>query len=124
MITTVREFDFVRNEVEGQVTVKELLDYAQENVDGWLSDPVLWDLSHGSLADDPSDYEAVRATVSNAHDLTELRSNARTAFLAPDNSTYGMIKTAIAIVEKSQSQAVASVFRDSQTAIAWLRTGH
>jgi hypothetical protein len=124
MITTVREFDFVRNEVEGQVTVKELLDYAQENVDGWISDPVLWDLSHGSLADDPSDYEMVHATVVNAHDLAVLRRHARTAFLAPDNSTYGMLKTAITIVEKTQDYAVASVFRDSQTAIAWLRTGH
>ena len=33
MITTIRETDYVRNKVDGQVTIRELLEYAQSNVE-------------------------------------------------------------------------------------------
>jgi len=58
MITALRETDYVLNRVSGHVTIKDLLDYAQSNVDKWTLDPVLWDLSDATMREDKSDYSA------------------------------------------------------------------
>ncbi len=121
MITTRRETDYVLNRVEGSVTIRELLEYAQRNVDTWVSDPVLWDLSNSTMTEDASDYEAIRATVGNVHKMAEKRRGRKTAFVAPDPLAYGMLRMAIAIVEVHEARLVASVFRDMEAAIAWLK---
>jgi hypothetical protein len=91
----------VRNEVRGDITIRELLEYAQRNVDVWLSDPVLWDLRHASVAQDDSDFPAIRGVVGNIHDLAEKREGRRTVFVAPDPATYGMLRMAITVVESA-----------------------
>ena len=121
MITTSRETDYVRNEVHGQVTIRELLEYAHRNVDAWLTDPVLWDLSHATMTEDDSDYAAVRGIVNNIHDLAEKRKGQRTTFVAPDPLTYGMLRMALTIVECIESRLVASIFADIGAAEAWLK---
>jgi hypothetical protein len=74
MITTNRKSDYVLNTVEGAVTIRELLGYAQQNVDTWLSDPVLWDLTNATLKEDKSDYAAIRRIVSGTHqDLAKVK---------------------------------------------------
>jgi hypothetical protein len=123
MITTIREPDYVRNKVDGSVTIRELLGYAQLNVDTWLADPVLWDLTNGTLAEDSSDYLAVRGVVSNIHDLAEKRRGRKTAFLAPDPLSYGMLRMAITIVDSIESRLVAQVFTEKSAAQAWLKQG-
>ncbi len=50
MITTIRETDYVLNKVDGSVSIKKILDYAQCNVGKWLSDPVLFDLSNATIS--------------------------------------------------------------------------
>ena len=121
MITTSHRKDYVLNKVDGSVTIRELLDYAQSHVDTWLSDPVLWDLSNGSLTEDSSDYAAVGAMVRNIHDMVEKRKGRRTAFVAPDPFTYGMLRMAITIVECYESRLVAAVFSEMEAAYAWLK---
>jgi hypothetical protein len=121
MITTSRTPDYVLNKVDGPVTIQELLAYAQKNVDAWLSDPVLWDLSNGNMTEDSSDYAAVQATVRNIHELAERRKGKKTAFLAPDPLSYGMLRMAITIVDCVESRLVASVFTDIEEAKAWLK---
>jgi len=121
MITTSRETDFVLNKVDGNVTIKELLEYAQCNVDTWLSDPVLWDLSNASLREDKSDYSVINATVGNIGSLVEKRKGCKTVFVAPDPFTYGMLRMAITIVEISESSSVAKVYTDIEKAKAWLK---
>jgi len=120
MITTQRETDYVRNEVNGSVTIRELLEYAQRNVGRWLSDSVLWDLRHARIAQDDSDYAAIRGVVANIHDLAEKRRGQKTVFVAPDPFTFGMLRMALTIVECVVSRPVASVFYDIRSAEAWL----
>ena len=121
MITTSRETDYVVNKVVGRVTIQELLEYAQQHVDVWLSDPVLWDLTEAKMAADESDYKAVNHILSNIHDLAESRRGKKTAFFAPDPLAYGMLRMAITIVECSEYRLVASVFTDLDLAISWLK---
>ncbi len=121
MKTTSHEKDYVLNKIDGTVTIRELLDYAQTNVDAWISDPVLWDLSNGSMLEDSSDYAAVRAIVGNIHDMVEKRKGRKTAFVASDPFTYGMLRMAITIVEGSESRPIASVFYEIEEAYAWLK---
>jgi hypothetical protein len=121
MITTHREADYVRNEVPGQTTIRELLEYAQRNVDKWVSDPVLWDLTDAMISQDDSDYDTVRSVVANIHDLAEKRKGQKTTFVAPDPFTYGMLRMAITIVDCTESRLVASVFSDKPAAEAWLK---
>lgn len=120
MITTERTPDYVVNRMKGPVTIRELLEYAQTNVELWLTEPVLWDLTYSTLAEDESDYKAVRETLRNIHELAELRKGRRTAFLAPDPLTYGMLRMAITIVECVESHFIASVFKNAEEADAWL----
>ena len=121
MITTSRETDYVHNKVNGRVTIKELLDYAQCNVDKWLSDPVLWDLSNATMVEDKSDYIAINSTVKNIHILAEKRKGRKTAFVAPEPLAYGMLRMAITIVECTEKRIVASVFADIEAAEAWMK---
>jgi len=121
MITTSRETDYVLNKVDGPVTIQELLGYAQCNVDTWLSDPVLWDLSNATMAEEKSDHEGVRAIVSNIHHLAEKRKGRKTTFVAPDLFIYGMLRMAITIVDCYECRLVASVFADIRAAEAWLK---
>ena len=121
MITTHREIDYVRNVVRGRITVRELLEYAQRNVDMWISDPVLWDLTNATISEDDSDYDSVRGVVANIHDLAEKRKGQKTTFVAPDPFTYGMLRMAITIVDCTESRLVASVFSDKPAAEAWLK---
>jgi hypothetical protein len=120
MITTSRETDYVLNKVDGQVTIKELLDYAQSNVDTWISDPVLWDLTNAAMKEDKSDFAAVQSMVSNISSMVEKRSGSKTTFVVPDPFTYGMLRMAITIVECNESRFIASVFNDIESAEAWL----
>ena len=121
MITTTREKCYVLNKVDGSVTIRELLDHAQCNVDTWVSDPVLWDLLNSSLIEDKSDFETIRAAVENIQKMVEKRYGRKTAFVASDPYSYGMLRMAIAIVECSVSHSVASVFSDIEAARAWLK---
>ena len=121
MITTSREADYVLNKVVGHVTIRELLEYAQCNVDVWLSDPVLWDLSDASMTEDNADYTAVKSVVSNIHYLVEKRKGRKTVFVAPDPLIYGMLRMAITIVESGESRFVAAVFADIGAAEVWLK---
>ena len=91
MITTNRETDYVLNKVDGHVTIKELLEYAQCNVDKWLSDPVLWDLSNATMVEEKSDYKAIQSIVENIHTLAEKRKGRKTVFVAPEPLAYGML---------------------------------
>jgi hypothetical protein len=121
MIATSRETDYVLNKIDGYVTIKELLDYARCNVDIWLSDPVLWDLSNATMLEDTSDHETVGAIVGNISSLVEKRKGEKTAFVAPDPYTYGMLRMAITIVEINEGCSVATVFADIEEARAWLK---
>jgi hypothetical protein len=121
MIATSRETDYVLNKIDGYVTIKELLDYARCNVDIWLSDPVLWDLSNATMLEDTSDHETVGAVVGNISSLVEKRKGEKTAFVAPDPYTYGMLRMAITIVEINEGCSVATVFADIEEARAWLK---
>jgi hypothetical protein len=121
MITTHRDADYVRNEGQGDIAIRDLLEYAQRNVGVWLSGSVLWDLRGASIAQDHSDYAAIRRVVGNIHDLVEKRKGRKTVFVAPDPATYGMLRRAITIVERVESQLVASVFYDMRRAEAWLK---
>lgn len=121
MITTSREPNYVLNKVEGNVTLQELLEFARCNIDTWLSEPVLWDLSDATLNEDKSDYQEVRNIVSRASNLAQMRKGSKTVFVAPDPSSYGMLRMAIAIVETSVSWPVAFVFYDLESAEAWLK---
>ncbi|MHC4248604.1 MAG: hypothetical protein ACYS9X_05690 [Planctomycetota bacterium] len=121
MIVTSREEGYVLNKIEGDVTIRELLEYAQRNVDTWVSDPVLWDLSASSMNLDSSDFEAMRAAVESINGMVEKRRGKRTAFLASDPYSRGMLRMAIWIVECSASDSVASVFADIDEARAWLQ---
>ena len=97
----------MRNKVDGHVTIKELLEYAQCNVDIWLSDPVLWDLSNATLRDDSS--------------LVDKRKGGKTTFVAPDPLTYGMLRMAITTAECNESHFIASIYSDIKEAEAWLK---
>lgn len=121
MITICKEADYVRIEVTGEVTIRELLEYAQTNVKEWLLDTVIWDLSEGRIAKVDTDYEAVSGIVSNIHDLVEKRKDQETIFVAPDLFSYGMLRMAIMIVEVVESCSVASVFTSMEEAKASLR---
>ena len=121
MITTLFEDGYVVNRVGGNITIRELLNYAQNNVASWVSEPVLWDLSNSTMTEDASDYAAIRAIVGNIHQLVEKRKGRKTAFVAPDPLTYGMLRMAITIVECYQSHSIASIFSDIETAYAWLK---
>lgn len=121
MITLCKEADYVRIEVTGEVTIRELLEYAQTNVKEWLLDTVIWDLSEGRIAKVESDYDAVSGIVSNIHDLVEARKGQETIFVAPDLFSYGMLRMAIMIVEVVESTSVASVFTSMEEAKASLR---
>ena len=121
MIATSRETDYVLNKIDGYVTIKELLDYARCNVDIWLSDPVLWDLSNATMLEDTSDHETVGAVVGNISSLVEKRKEEKTAFVAPDPYTYGMLRMAITIVEINEGCSVATVFADIEEARTWLK---
>ena len=121
MITTIRKTDYVRNKVEGRTTIRELLEYAQRNVDTWLRDPVLWDLTNATMCEDQSDYRAIQAIVGNIHQLAEKRKGMKTTFVAPDPLSYGMLRMATTIVECVESRIVASVFADMASAHAWLK---
>jgi len=120
MITTHRENHYIRNEVRGTVTIRELLEYARHNVDAWISDPVLWDLTHAAVAEDDSDYDTIRAMIGKIHDLAEKRKGQRTTFVAPDPYTYGVLRTSLTIVKCVESRPVASIFSDIREAEAWL----
>ena len=111
----------MRNKVDGHVTIKELLEYAQCNVDIWLSDPVLWDLSNATLRDDKSDHAAVRSIVSNISSLVDKRKGGKTTFVAPDPLTYGMLRMAITTAECNESHFIASIYSDIKEAEAWLK---
>ena len=124
MITSTRETDYILNRVDGNVTIRELLEYAQCNVDTWLSEPVLWDLTNATLTEDKSDYAAIRGTVSNIHSLAEKRKGQKTAFVAPDPCTYGMLRMAITIVESCESHSIAAVFKDIESTHAWLKEAY
>ena len=121
MITTIREKDYVCNKVDGQVTIRELLEYAQSNVDTWISEPVLWDLTNASLKEDKSDYPAIRGIVGNIHELAQKREGRKTAFAAPDPCSYGTLRMAITIVEINESHFIASVFNNLEAAEKWLK---
>lgn len=108
-------------EVTGEVTIRELLEYAQTNVKKWLQDTVIWDLSEGRITKVESDYEAVSGIVSNIHDLVEARRDRDTVFVAPDLFSYGMLRMAIMIVEVVESCSVASVFTSMEEAKASLK---
>ena len=121
MITTSRTADYVLNKVDGQVTIRELLEYVEQNVNLWLLDPVLWDLSGATMAEDKSDYLAIQGTVSNIHSLAEKRKGKKTAFVAPDPLTYGMLRMALTIVECIESRLVATVHSDFRAAEVWMK---
>lgn len=121
MITTSRENDYVLNKVDGNVTLKELLDYAQCNVDTWLTDSVLWDLSNATMKEDKSDYNAAQAIVRNISTMVEKRNGRKTTFVTPEPFAYGMLRMAITIVECNESRLVASVYNDIEAAEAWLK---
>ena len=121
MITTSRTSDYVLNKVDGHVTIHELLEYAERNVDAWLSDPVLWDLTDATMAEDKSDYHAIQSVVANIHALAEKRKGKKTTFVAPDPLSYGMLRMALTIVECIESRLVASVHSDIGAAEAWLK---
>lgn len=120
MITTSRENDYVLNKVVGNVTIKDLVEYAQKNMEIWLSDPVLWDLSEANMKEEESDYAAVQFIVRSIHDMAEKRKGRRTVFFTPDPFSFGMLRKEIAIVECCESRLVASVFNDIKTAKTWL----
>ena len=121
MITTIRETDYVRNKVDGQVTIRELLEYAQSNVETWISEPVLWNLTNAALKEDKSDYLAIRGIVGNIHDLAQKREGRKTVFAVPDPCSYGMLRMAITIVEINESHFIASVFNNLEAAEEWLK---
>jgi hypothetical protein len=121
MITTSRTADYVLNHVEGKVTIRELLEYAQRGVSTWATEPVLWDLTAATLAEDESDYITLRSVIGNIHEMAEQRKGRKTTFVAPDPCTYGMLRMALAIAECYESRFIASVWRDLETAVQWLR---
>ena len=121
MITTIYKAGYVLNKVDGHVTIQALLEYAQCNVDTGLQEPVLWDLTNGTLKEDKSDYQAIRNIVRNTHTLARKRKGRKTAFVALDQCTYGMLRMAIGIVEVNESRIIASVFSDMGEAKAWLK---
>jgi hypothetical protein len=121
MITTSHDTDYMLNKVEGNVTIRELLGFAQANVDTWLSRPVLWDLTDATLKEDKSDHDAIRGIVSKSHNLVNKRKGEKTVFVAPDSCSYGMLRMAIALVEIKVDWIVASVFYDIESAEAWLK---
>jgi hypothetical protein len=123
MIRTVRKPEYVINEVSGNVTLRELLEYAQQNVDEWISDSVLWDLSPSTMSEDSSDYPAVSSLVGNIHHLAEKRKGRKTVFLAPEPLAYGMLRMALMIVESIEARMVAAVFQTREEAEGWLREG-
>ena len=120
MITTTRKKNYVLNKVDGDVTIRQLVDYAQRNVDTWVSEPVLWDLSDSDMIVDRTDFDAVGTSVGNIGEMVKKRRGKRTAFLAPDPYSCGMLRMAIWITESSVSHRVASVFTDVEAARAWL----
>ena len=103
------------------MTIKELLEYAQHNLDTWISDPVLWDLSNATMTEEKSDHAAVTSLVNNIHSMVEKRRGEKTIFVAPDPFTYGMLRMAISIVEWKESCFIASVFADIKEAKIWLK---
>ena len=124
MITTSRTADYVLNKVEGQVTIQELLEYAQRGVTTWRTDPVLWDLTDATLAQDATDYETARGVIGDIHEMVEQRKGTNTVFVAPDPCTYGMLRMAITIVECRESKFIAGVCHDLGTAEVWLKNTH
>jgi hypothetical protein len=120
MITTTRENHYVLNKVVGKVTIKELVDYAQNNFNIWVSDPVLWDMSGGRISEEESDYSSVKNIVANIHTMAEMRKGKKTAFFAPDPFSYGMLRMALGIVECFESRMVASVFKEIDAAKEWV----
>ena len=121
MITTSRKTDYVLNKVDGNVTLRELLEFAQCNVDTWLSEPVLWDLSNASLKEDKTDYVEIKNITNNIHNLANKRKGRKTAFVTLDPCSYGMLRMAIMLAETHVSWSVASVFYDIKSAEAWLK---
>lgn len=120
MITTIRDTDYVLNKVEGKVTIRELLEYAERNVDKWVADPVLWDLSNASMSEEKSDYNAIRGVVANIHNLAEKRKGRKTTFVTKEPYAYGMLRMALAIVDCIESRMVATVYSDFEEAKEWL----
>jgi hypothetical protein len=120
MITTTREKGYVMNKVVGNVTIMELVEYAQNNLEIWLTEPVLWDLSRAKMNDDKSDYVAVNNIVRDIHEMAEKRKGKRTVFCAPDPLSFGMLRMAITIVESFESRFIASVYNDINEAKSWL----
>ncbi len=121
MITTKKSTDHVIIEITGQVTIRELLEYAQTHVDEWFNQPVIWDLTEGRIDSSESDYPTVRAIVSNINELVEKRKGKGTVFVAPDPLSYGMLRMAIMIVEATEFHFIAFVCRSMEEAEEWLR---
>lgn len=118
LVSTDRPQDLTIVTVKGSVTFAEVRAHIVNFLGGEPTALVLWDIREGSLQEFSA--ESMRMLVSAGARDAVRRAGGRTAIVCPRDLDYGMSRMFQTIAELQSIPFEISVFRDIESAHAWL----
>ncbi len=115
--STVIEQGIVFNTAAEGASLDDFLEYVTANIQDWRTLPVCWDMSK-------LDYESltgdtVRNVIYRAGDVASVRAGLKTAFTVDHDLGFGMMRM-FQMIADEQLPIEFRVFRDKESAVAWL----
>ena len=112
------ENKIIINSVVGEVNFDKIAEYISENIESWISKPVIWDMSKADLSTVPSDQ--LRSFLQKMQSLSKKKSGEKTAIVAPQDMEYGMMRMFEIFAENESFEMELRVFRTIEEAKQWL----
>lgn len=119
-ITTTREIDIDLTTViaEGQIEVKDLLNWIKEYYEGTVTDLIFWDLTRANVS--PISDSGFAELFDALRDRDEIRAWGKTALVFGDESGYKTGKDFMKWSESKDIEFEIRAFRDLNKARLWL----
>jgi hypothetical protein len=117
-ITTTFDEDTIINIADGMTNFRDIAEYIKENVETWIGRPVIWDLSDMDFAKVTS--AELAEFVRDFKSLSEKKRGEKTAVVAPEDLSYGMMRVFQVFAEMRALAIQLKVFRTIDEAKKWI----
>ena len=117
-LATNQESQLTVFKVVGSITYKEGMEALRSFYEKHLTRNVLWDFNEGNLA--AISTEQMKSFADYVSQQGKLRAGGKTAFVAPKDLEYGLLRMLNTIGEFNEIPFQTMVFRSMDQAIAWI----
>ena len=117
-ITSIKKHNIIIITVTGKITIGDIFEHIEKNIEAWVGFPELWDFNEADLSEVVIDKWQQMSL--KLHPLAEKKHGEKSALVSSSDLTFGMLRMFQSVSEGYKFPIKLESFRQIDDAKEWL----